>query len=453
MGATNLFRAFRGLNTLTIKKFLGVFLSWAIAVPSSAAPTAMGVVKGHVSVSGRVLQGLSLTLVNIETGRIFAVRTSADGSYTASVPAGSYVFSSPGFSGVAIARAPLSIEVASGKVASANVEMTSLAVQAQDAPATGTATITHDAANCITEGEFTLIEATFAPLTSVVNGRLYFQSNLSPEWFYTEFEKIEPPVAGGATHRAFIPKVNKDGGIETIVYYIQITSTDFNDTKSPENALKVVSGASECTGFPGAGGLGDGIGKLAPIGTPEGAVSVLSASGSAAGSLAGFGGVAGATLGAAAIAGIAGAVAIGGAVAAAAAGGGGAAPTPTPTPTTPTPTPTPTPIPPIGLCTISIVTVPDTVAPLGGRYCTVSISVNGAAFGNPVSGAGSFEVPCNASVVAFANVAAQSSTQGPLPANWSQACSGNAVGQSCSLGALGAPGSTRQLGLTCTPLP
>jgi hypothetical protein len=448
-----LFRVSRGLNTLTTKKFLGVFLSFAIAVPSSATTTSTGTVKGHVSVSGQGLQGISLTLVNIDTGRAFSVRTAADGSYSASVPAGSYVFSSPGLSGVAIARAPLSIEVGAGKVASANVEMAALAVRAQDTPPTGTATITHDAANCITEGEFTLIEATFAPLTSVVNGRLYFQSNLSPEWFYTEFEKIEPPVAGGPSHRAFIPKVNKDGGIETIVYYIQITSTDFSDTKSPENTVKVVSGASECTGFPGAGGLGDGIGKLAPIGTPEGAVSVLSASGSAAGSLAGFGGVAGATLGAAAIAGIAGAVAIGGAVAAAAAGGSSATPTPTPVPTTPTPTPTPTPIPPIGLCTVSIVTFPDTVAPLGGRYCTVSITVNGVAVGNPVSGVGSFDVACNSAVVAFANVAAQSSTQGPLPANWSQACSGNAVGQSCSLGPLGAPGSTRQVGLTCTPIP
>jgi hypothetical protein len=435
---------------LTMKKFLGVFLSFAVALPSHAATTSTGTVKGHVSVSGRGLQGLALTLVNIETGRIFAVRTALDGSYTAVVPAGSYVFSSPGLSGVAIARAPLSIEVGAGKVASANVEMASLSVAAQDAAPTGTATITHDASNCITEGEFTLIEATFAPLTSVVNGRLYFQSNLSPEWFYTEFEKIEPPVAGGASHRAFIPKVNKDGGIETIVYYIQITSTDFNDTKSPENTVKVVSGASECTGFPGAGGLGDGIGKLAPIGTPEGAVSVLSASGSAAGSLVGFGGVAGATLGAAAIAGIAGAVAVGGAVAAAAAGGGAATPTPaTPTPATPTPTTTTTPVPPVGTCTISVQTVPDTEAPLGGRFCTVSLSVDNVPFGAPISGLGSVTVSCASTVVAFANVANQATNAGPLPANWSNACNGNAVGSPCNLGPLGAAGSTRAIGLTC----
>ena len=441
---------FKRAETLTTKKFLGVFLSFAIVLPSNAATTSVGTVKGLVSLAGRGLEGLPLTLVNIETGRSFAVRTSADGSYTASLPAGSYVFSSPGMSGVAISRAPLSVEIVSGKVASANVEMASLAVQAQTgpaAPAVGTATIVHDGANCITEGEFTLIEATFEPLASVVNGRLYFQSNLSPEWFYTEFEKIEPPVAGGATHRAFIPKVNKDGGIETIVYYIQVTSSDFAETKSPENTVKVVSGASECTGFAGPGGIGNGLGKLAPIGTPEGAVSVLSASGASAtaSALAGFGGVAGATLGAAAIAGIAGAVAVGGAVAATA---GGSNPTPTPTPTpTPIPaTPTPTPTPGPSICTIAIQTSPDAPAALGGKFCSVSITVNGVPTGNPVSGLGSFDVPCSANVTLFANVAPQSSTAGPLPATWSQSCTGNALGQTCTLNPIG---TSKGVGLTC----
>ncbi|HQZ18509.1 MAG TPA: hypothetical protein PLD86_16670, partial [Vicinamibacteria bacterium] len=246
---------------MTTKKFLGVFLSFAIAVPSNATVTTTGTIKGVVSMAGRGIEGLPLTLVSVETGKSFAVVSSADGTFSATLPAGSYVFSSPGRAGVSISRAPLSVDVVSGKVASANVEVASLAVQAPATVPTGTAKITHDAADCITEGEFTLVEAIFEPLSSVVNGRLYFQSNLSPEWFYTEFEKIEPAVAGGPTHRAFIPKVNQDGGIETITYYMQVTSSDFAETKSPEKTVKVVSGATECAG------------KLAPIGTPEGAVS------------------------------------------------------------------------------------------------------------------------------------------------------------------------------------
>jgi len=420
-----------------------------MAMPSSATPTASGTIKGLVSMAGRGIEGLSLTLVNLDTGKAFSVKTSIDGAFTALVPAGSYVFSSPGRSGVSISRAPLSVEVVSGRVASASVEVASLAFGQDPAVVAGTATITHDGFNCITEGEFTLVEAVFAPLASIVNGRLYFQSNLSPEWFYTEFEKIEPPVANGPTHRAFIPKVNKDGGIETINYYIQVTSSDFAETKSPENSVKIVSGAGECKGFPGVGGIGEGLGKLGPIGAPEGAVSVLSASGSVAGSLAGFGGVAGATLGAAAVVGAAAAVAVGGAVAAAAAGGTAATPTPAPTatPATPTPTPAPTP-PPATICNLTVVVSPDIAADpsVGGRFCTAFVTTGGVTI--PINGAGTLPVPCSARVDLSAFAANQSSLLGPLPATWSNSCSGSALGSSACF--FNPMAIDRLVGLTCS---
>ena len=421
---------------MTTKKFLGVFLSFAIAVPSHATATTTGTVRGVVSMAGRGLEGLPLTLVNVETGKSFAVTSSADGSFTATLPAGSYVFSSPGRAGVSISRAPLSVEVISGKVASADVEVASLSLQAPASVPTGTAKITHDAADCITEGEFTLVEAIFEPLSSVVNGRLYFQSNLSPEWFYTEFEKIEPAVAGGPTHRAFIPKVNQDGGITSINYYIQVTSSDFAETKSPEKTVKVVSGATECAG------------KLAPIGTPEGAVSVLSASGAAAGALAGFGGVAGVGLGVAAIAAIVAGVVVGGVVVQQAVKND-ATPTPTATPLPPTPPPTATPQ---ATCSLNMLVVPDIAADpsVGGRFCTASISstVGGVTVSlGSVSGQRTFSgLPCSARIEIFATAAPQSSTAGPLPATWSNACGGSALGTPCVLNPLG---GDRTVGLTC----
>ena len=422
---------------MTIKKFLGVFLSFAIAVPSNATTVQTGTVKGVVSLAGRGLEGLPLTLVNVETGKSFAIRSDAGGAFSAILPAGSYVFSSPGRAGVAISRAPLSVDVVSGKVASADVEVAVLAAQAQ-APAAlaGTAKITHDAADCITEGEFTLIEAIFEPLSSVVNGRLYFQSNLSPEWFYTEFEKIEPAVAGGPTHRAFIPKVNQDGGITTINYYLQVTSSDFAETKSQEKAARVVAGATECDG------------KLAPIGTPDGAVSVLSATGGAAGTLAGFGGVAGATLGVAAIGGIAAGVLIGGVAVREATKED---PTPTPTPATPTPaTPTPpTPTPTPAICTVTVVTNPAIPADpsVGGQFCTATVvSTVGGNLG-VANGTRVFSVPCSARVDVFANVAPQSSVAGTLPADWSNSCGGSALGVPCVFNPVG---TNRVVGLTCS---
>ncbi len=105
-----------------MKKFLGAFLSLIMAVPSGAVPTGMGTVKGVVSMTGHGLQGIELTLVNVETGKSFALRSAADGSFETALPSGSYVFSSPGRSGVSISRAPLSVDVIAGKVASANVE-------------------------------------------------------------------------------------------------------------------------------------------------------------------------------------------------------------------------------------------------------------------------------------------------------------------------------------------
>ncbi|MBX7184731.1 MAG: hypothetical protein K1Y01_06235 [Vicinamibacteria bacterium] len=422
---------------MTTKKFLGVFLSFAIAVPSNATVTTNGTVRGTVSLAGRGIEGLALTLVNVETGKSFAVVSSADGSFTATLPAGSYVFSSPGRAGVSISRAPLSVDVVSGKVASANVEVATLAAQTGGTVPTGTAKITHDAADCITEGEFTLVEAIFEPLSSVVNGRLYFQSNLSPEWFYTEFEKIEPAVAGGPTHRAFIPKVNKDGGIETITYYLQVTSSDFAETKSPEKTVKVVSGADACAG------------KLAAIGTPDGPVSVLSASGAAAGALlTGFGGVAGVGLGVAAIVAIVAGVVVGGVVVQQAVKND-ATPTPTTTPVpTVSPTATPSPTPP-ATCTLNVIVSPDIAADpsVGGRFCSASVSSSiGGSLGT-VNGQRTFTgIPCSARIEISAYAAPQSSIASPLPATWSNACGGSALGSPCVLNPLT---SDRVVGLTC----
>ncbi len=394
-----------------------------MAFPSGATVTTSGTLRGVVSIGGRGLDGLSFALVNVETGRSFMVRSAADGSFTATLPPGSYVFSSPGRPGVSISRAPLAVEVVSGKVASANVEMALLSAQVQvpTAPA-GSVTITYDAPDCITEGEFTLVEAIFDPFSSVVNARLYFQSNLSPEWFYTVFELIEPAVAGGPTHRAFIPKVNKDGGIETINHYLQATSTDFTESKTAEHLMTVVAGATECKG------------KLAPIGAPEGAISVLSASGSVAGALAGFGGVAGVGLGAGLIAVGAGVLVAGTALTVAAVSGPTATPTATVVPATPTPTATVTPTPQVQTCAVAVSAVPVRQAADGGPLCQAIVqSPLGVTLGAVIGGPRTFTVPCANAITVFAQVAPASSlTTDAKAAEWlGGSCSGSALGRPC----------------------
>lgn len=438
---------------MTTKKFLGLFLSFAIVMPAPAATTT-GLVKGQVSVGGQGVAGLPVTLVNVETGKSFPVRTVEDGSFEATVPAGSYVFSSPGRAGLAILRAPLSVDVASGKTASAMIEMAVLAVQAA-AGSQGVGKITHETVGCIAHDQFTLIEATFEPLSSVVTGKLYFQSNKSPEWFYTMFELIQPRVAGGPTHRAFIPKVSKSGGITAINYLAEVTSADFATTKTEEKSARVVDGAGGCD-------------KMAPVGTPSGPVSVFSSTtGQAVGSIAGFGGLTGGGFGAAAIAGIVGGVAGGGALLANQLRDDA---TPTPTPTTSVPTPTATPVPTATptpqLCTIALTTSPD--APGGNwgpsgsgpgsdpvlfssqrRYCQVYVDVNGVpAAGSPFSGVNSIQVACTANVALTASAAPVTSKIGPLPASWSQDCgSGSALGRACTFAPLS---TSKTVGLVCS---
>ena len=316
--------------------------------------------KGRVVVNLQGLEGIPLTLVNVATGHSFAVRTAKDGSYSISLPSGSYVVSSPGIRGLSIGRAPLLIQVTSGRFASANVEMTrTLAPQG----ASGTV-IFHNPIGCVASNQFPVFDTTFEPAGSVVSARLYFKSNLSDEWFYTEFqalsgnfprykwtmtpdpsnpsattegddirrrwvdfnepESIDPGVA--PTHRTFLPKIQEGSGITEVAYYIQVTLADFTEMRTREIPTRILGKGQACKG--GA--------FSAPAGAPTQGLAVLT-SGGLAGVPAGFG-----TLGLSLVTEVV------------AAGAGllplvvteatNGTPTPTPTPApTPTPTPPPTP--------------------------------------------------------------------------------------------------------------
>ncbi|MBP9945134.1 MAG: hypothetical protein KBH14_01915, partial [Vicinamibacteria bacterium] len=180
-------------------------------------------------------------------------------------------------------------------------------------------------------------------------------------------------------------------------------------------------------------------------------VSVLSASGSAAGSLAGFGGIAGGALGVAGIAGIVGGVLVGGAVVNEVTGGT-PTPTATPTPSTPTPTPTATPTPtPQASCSVTVTTTPDapggdwgqagTVAPPNTpglqdglvlfsalpRYCSVVVT-EGSGGTRTISGTLTFPISCGVPAFFDAVVAPPTSKIGPLGATWGGDCGGQALG-------------------------
>jgi hypothetical protein len=344
-----------------------------------ASETGLGTVAGSVSIEGRPLAGVSLALINLESGAVHQVRSSDGGTYEARVEPGDYAVSTQGPAGLAVGRGPIRLHVAAGLVAVADVDLVALpiaqepppqAAQAQttdappsDIPASepspavagdvassttssdqsadpaattpagppvvdipapeGGAGIRFDKIECLVAGEFPLFTADVQPAANVARARVFFKANASDEWFFVEMSQIPEGQFQGK-----LPKPRLEAS--PISYYLQATTTSFVDSQTPEIAAIVVRDKSEC------GNL-----FLAPFGAP-GPVQVFSASSGAAIVPAGF--AAGGLL----TAGIVAAV-VGGAAAV----GIGAAiivnppePTPTPTPVpTPLPTPTPTPAP------------------------------------------------------------------------------------------------------------
>lgn len=471
-------------NRWKLAAFLGVALLGSQVLQGGT----QGGVKGRVAIDLKGVEGIPITLVNVTTGKSFTVRTARDGAFSISLPNGSYVVSSPGLSGLSIGRAPVLIQVSSGKFASANIELARSLLQ--EGPG-GQLVIFHNPIGCVAQNEFPVFDIAFQPAGLVVSARLYFKSNLSDEWFYVDFQALsgdfpkykwtmapdpanpgamqegvdivrrfgaqgEPePVSPGVppTHRAFLPKVNPGAGITEVTYYIQVTLSDFTETRTIEIPIRVLSGGQACRS-----GL-----FAAPGGAPQG-LSVLTAGG-AAGAPAGFGGI-GLGIGTGVLGAGAGLVPL--VVAETTAGGGSPTPTPTPEPTpAPTPTPTPTPTPPGATPIPTPTPAPPAPTPTPTptptpRLCTVLVTVDPPGLcqakvtGGPnitISTSQSFDVPCAATVRIDAVLAPSASFPYPGPAaSWSgTACSGDAIGKPCVISPILPDLSTVVLGCGCDP--
>ncbi len=483
-------------HRFAVAAFLGVALFSAQII----AGATQGGVKGRVLVNLQGIEGIPLTLVNVATGQSFSVRTARDGSYSVSLPNGSYVISSPGIRGLSIGKAPLLIQVTSGRFASADVELARAMVQGA---ATGGTSIFHNPIGCVASNQFPVFDIAFQPAGSVVSARLYFKSNLSDEWFYTEFQTLsgnfpkykwtmtpdpsnpsattegddirrrwadfnEPePIDPGVppTHRAFLPKIQEGSGITEVTYYIQITLADFTESRTREIPTRVLTKGQACKG--GA--------FSAPAGAPTQGLAVLT-SGGLAGAPAGFGSIGLSLAGELAAAG-AGLVPLVVAEGAAAGDGSptpsptplptptpaptptptpGPTPTPTPTPTPPpggpTPTPTPTPIPATPTPTPTTCQLVVSVNPPGGKSspCQVSVGIGSGAI---VTSSQTFTVSCTTSRIDLNALIGDpaSFVYGMVAASWSGSCTGDAIDTECVLRGPLPPISTVVLECGCDP--
>ena len=457
-------------HKVTVAAFLAVGLMSAQVLLGAT----QGGVKGRVLINLQAIEGIPLTLVNVATGQSYTVRTARDGSYSLSLPNGSYVVANSSVRGLAIGKAPVLIQVSAGRFASANIEMARALVQE------GGTSIFHNPIGCVSTNQFPVFDSTFQPAGSVVSARLYFKSNLSDEWFYTEFQtltgdfpkykwKMAPdpnnpdsttegddivrrwsdsgdpePVSPGVppTHRAFLPKIKDGSGITEVTYYIQVTLVDFTESRTREIPTRVLTGGEACKGGAFA----------APAGAPAQGLAVLG-SGGLAGAPAGFANIGLNLIGPLASAG-AGLLPIITTEIVDQGDNPGPSPTPTipstpappaptPTPTaapTPIPTPSPAPAPPPPTPVPTPVPLPAfcelivSVNPPGGVYNPCQASVSGGSAAGVVTSSAAFTVSCTDTVQISAILGPPASFTGnEVIAAWSGACSGNAVGAPCVL--------------------
>ena len=329
-------------------------------MPAGAAPT-LGTVQGTVTLSGRPLTGVEVALIDLQSGAVFRATSGKSGAFEVRLAPGQYAVATENRAGLVVSKAPAYIPIVAGQVASARIDLLALpAAVLQDVPApapapllpdqeplpaapapevqstlpaeppaaapTTGAGINFDAVTCFVAGEFPLLDAGIEPLPSIARARVYFRAAQGSSFYYIEMTQ--------ETGRFFgkLPRPRVEAS--PITYYLQATTTEFEESQTPEIEAIVVEKKEDC-----------GDRKVAAFG-PPGEVTVFSSATGAAIAPAGF------AAGGAAIA--AGTIALvaGGAAAAGIGVGVITNPNPTPSPTpiptpqpTPTPTPTPKPIP------------------------------------------------------------------------------------------------------------
>jgi hypothetical protein len=341
-----------------------VGLLMAPPVSVGSAPVA-GTVQGTVTLSGRPLTGVALALIDLQSGTVTRTISGKGGSFEAKLAPGQYALATEGRAGLVVNRAPAYVPIVAGRVASAQVDLLALPTavlqdvpQAPPLPPAGSpqdpalpldasttapdlqepppaetlpavpqtgAAINFDAVTCFVAGEFPLLDAAIEPMPNVARARVYFRAAQGSSFYYIEMTQEQARFFGKLPR----PRVEAS----PITYYLQATTTEFEESQTPEIEAIVVEKKEDC-----------GDRKVAAFG-PPGEVTVFSSATGAAIAPAGF------AAGGAAIA--AGTVALVAGGAAAAGIGVGVitnppepTPNPTPIPTpVPTPTPEPTPVP------------------------------------------------------------------------------------------------------------
>jgi hypothetical protein len=330
-------------------------LACFLALPAGDVRSAQssGTIQGVVRLEGRPLSGVTVAFIELQSGAVVRATSGSDGSFTATAPVGEYAVTTESQAGLTVGQAPVRVAVAEGKVAPADVELVAVASavpqeppdaeppaqQPAAPPAAGEALpaqvpaagaqapagpvwaetsgtgaqILFEPVTCFVAGEFPLLDASIEPISSVARARVYFKGAAGQSFYYVEMGQDQGKYYGKLPR----PRVEAS----PITYYVQSTTTDFEESQTGEIEAIVVKDKAEC-----------GDRKVAAFG-PAGAVTVFSAAtGASIIAPAGFAAVAASGLAVGAVTVITAGAAAAGVVGGVISGGGGGTGTPTPPP-------------------------------------------------------------------------------------------------------------------------
>lgn len=345
----------------SMRRAAAAFLALLLAVPVGDVRSAPsnGTIQGVVRMDGRPLSGVTVAFIELQSGAVVRATSGADGAFTATAPAGEYAVTTESQAGLTVGQAPVRVAVAEGKVATADVALVAVATAVPQEPAaagqapppaptptegqttpaegqvpagplwaetTGTgAQIRFEPVTCFVAGEFPLLDAGIEPLASVARARVYFKGATGGAFYYVEMSQDQGRFFGKLPR----PRVEAS----PITYYLQSTTTEFEESQTREIDAIVVQDKSDC-----------GDRKIAAFG-PPGAITIFSAStGVTTLAPAGFAAAAASGIVVGVVTLIASGAAAAGIVGGVVGGPGGGA-TPPPVVVTPSPIPIPTPLP------------------------------------------------------------------------------------------------------------
>ena len=341
-----------------MRRAAACLLAVLVALPAGdvrSAPST-GTIQGVVRLEGRPLSGVTVAFIELQSGSVVRATSREDGAFSAAAPVGEYAVTTESQAGLTVGQAPVRVAVASGLVASADVELVAVASAVMQDPAaqappaaadpqappaaaqapagpvwaetSGTgAQILFEPVTCFVAGEFPLLDAGIEPVASVARARIYFKGAAGESFYYVEMLQEQGRYFGK------LPRPRLEAS--PITYYVESTTTEFEESQTREIEALVVNDKVEC-----------GDRKVAAFG-PAGAVTVFSAStGVSIIAPAGFAAAAAGGLAVGAVTVIAGGAAAAGIVGGIVTGpGGGGATPPPPIVIVPSPIPTPAPIP------------------------------------------------------------------------------------------------------------